>query len=293
MKSGFISIVGRPNVGKSTLLNGILGEKISIISNKPQTTRNSIQGIYNEDDYQMVFIDTPGIHKPNTTLGKYLNKQAFFSLEDVSVVLYLVDITAPLGTGDMFVINRFKELNRPVILVLNKIDKISKDVILAKIEEYMKVFEFTEVIPMSALKQKDVKHLIETVKKYMNDTVKYYEDGQITNMSREFIITEFVREKVFVLTKEEVPHAVACSLEKMEEKRDSVNIYVDIIVDRENLKKIIVGHNGSMIKEIGTQARTDIETFLGKKVYLNLFVKTIKDWRDKENCLADFGLKPE
>jgi GTP-binding protein Era len=293
MKSGFISIVGRPNVGKSTLLNTILGKKIAITSDKPQTTRNTIQGIYNENDYQMIFVDTPGIHKPKTTMGKYLNKQAFFALEDVSVVLFLVDVTKPLGKGDMFVIDKLKEVKKPVILILNKIDQISKEKILPKIEEYMALFAFAEVIPISALNNDDVKHLIEALKKYMVDPIRYYDDNQITNVSREFIITEFVREKIFTLTNEEVPHSVACVIESIEDKKDSMHIYVNIIVDRDNLKKIIIGRGGAMIKEIGILARKDIEAFLGKKIYLDLFVKTIKDWRDKDNYLSEFGLKTE
>jgi GTP-binding protein Era len=293
MKSGFVSIIGRPNVGKSTLLNTIIGSKIAITSNKSQTTRNTIQGIYNEDDYQIIFVDTPGIHKPKTTMGKYLNKQAFFSLEDVSVILFLVDVTESLGKGDMFVIDKIKESNKPVILVLNKIDKIAKAKILPKIEEYMKVYNFDEVVPISAINNDNVKSLIDTIKKYMTDDIKYYDDGEITNVSREFIITEFVREKIFILTNEEVPHSVACIIESIKEKKDSYDIYVNIIVDRDNLKKIIIGHNGSMIKEIGTLARIDIEEYLGKKVYLNLFVKTIKDWRDKEAYLNELGLKSE
>lgn len=293
MKSGFVSIIGRPNVGKSTLLNSILGKKIAITSNKPQTTRNNIQGIYNETDYQMVFVDTPGIHKPTTAMGKYLNKQAFFSLEDVSVVLFLVDVTESLGRGDMFVIEKLKSGNTPVILILNKIDKISKEKILPKIDEYMALYEFDEVIPISALNHENVKHLVEVLKNYMKDPIQYYDENQITNVSREFIITEFVREKIFVLTEEEVPHSVACVIESIKEKKDSIVIYVNIIVDRDNLKKIIIGKGGSMIKEIGTRARIDIAAFLGKTVYLNLFVKTIKDWRDKEAYLAELGFKSE
>ena len=293
MRSGFVSIIGRPNVGKSTLLNSILGKKIAIISNKPQTTRNTIQGIYNEDDYQIIFVDTPGIHKPKTTMGKYLNKQAFFSLEDVNVVLLLVDVTEILGTGDMFVIDKLVGIDKPVILILNKVDKISKEKILPKIEQYMSLYPFEEIIPISALNHDNIDPLMNTIKKYMNDTVKYYDDDQITNVSREFIITEFVREKVFTLTEEEVPHSTACVIESIKEKKDSIAIYVNIIVDRDNLKKIIIGRGGSMIKEIGTRARIDIEAYLGKRVYLNLFVKTIKDWRDKDSCLAEFGLKSE
>lgn len=291
MKSGFIALVGRPNVGKSTLLNGILGTKISIVSNKPQTTRNNIQGVYNEDGYQMIFIDTPGIHKPINNLGKYLNRQALFSLEDADLVLFLVDVTAPLGKGDLFVIEKLKASNKPIILILNKVDKINKDKVLEIITDYSKTYQFEEIIPVSSLKQKDIDYLISVLKKYMKDSIKYYEDNQITNQSDEFMITEFVREKVFELTKEEVPHSTACFLQNIEIKKDVMIIDVDIIVDKENIKKIIVGHNGLMIKEIGMRARHDLEIYLGKKVFLNLFVKTVKDWRDKESCLTEYGIK--
>lgn len=291
MKSGFIALVGRPNVGKSTLLNGILGTKISIVSNKPQTTRNNIQGVYNEDGYQMIFIDTPGIHKPINNLGKYLNRQALFSLEDADLVLFLVDVTAPLGKGDLFVIEKLKASNKPIILILNKVDKINKDKVLEIITDYSKTYQFEEIIPVSSLKQKDIDYLISVLKKYMKDSIKYYEDNQITNQSDEFMITEFVREKVFELTKEEVPHSTACFLQNIEIKKDVMIIDVDIIVDKENIKKIIVGHNGLMIKEIGMRARHDLEIYLGKKVFLNLFVKTVKDWRAKESCLTEYGIK--
>lgn len=291
MKSGFIALVGRPNVGKSTLLNGILGTKISIVSNKPQTTRNNIQGVYNEDGYQMIFIDTPGIHKPINNLGKYLNRQALFSLEDADLVLFLVDVTASLGKGDLFVIEKLKASNKPIILILNKVDKINKDKVLEIITDYSKTYQFEEIIPVSSLKQKDIDYLISVLKKYMKDSIKYYEDNQITNQSDEFMITEFVREKVFELTKEEVPHSTACFLQNIEIKKDVMIIDVDIIVDKENIKKIIVGHNGLMIKEIGMRARHDLEIYLGKKVFLNLFVKTVKDWRDKESCLNEYGIK--
>ncbi|HHT38817.1 MAG TPA: GTPase Era [Mollicutes bacterium] len=293
MRSGFVSIIGRPNVGKSTLLNNILGKKVAITSDKPQTTRNNIQGIYNDDDYQIIFVDTPGIHKPKTKMGKYLNKQAFFSVHDVDVILFLVDVTKSLGTGDKFVINSLKDIEKPVILILNKIDKIAKSKILPKIEQYMTLYDFDEIVPISALNHDNLDHLLKVLKKHMKDSVKYYEDDQITNVSKEFMITEFVREKIFNLTNDEVPHSITCVIENKEEKKDAIVLHVNIIVDRDNLKKIIIGRNGNMIKQIGVEARKDIENFLGKKVYLDLFVKTIKKWRDKENYLAEIGLKTE
>ena len=289
MKSGFVSLVGRPNVGKSTLLNSIIGTKIAITSNKPQTTRNIIQGIYNEEDTQIVFVDTPGIHKPNHKLGTYLNKQAYFSIDDVDVILFLVDATMELGTGDKFVLEKIKQSNKPVILVINKIDRLTKDEIFNKIIEYKELYEFNEIVPVSALKKNNTKELIKVIKKYLTDEIKYYEDNQITNKPLTFTISEIVREKAFHLTNEEVPHSLTCIVENIEKNNNSYHINVAIIVDRDSLKKIIIGKQGSMVKNIGMKARKEIEELLGKKVYLEVYVKVIKKWRDKEKYLQEFG----
>ena len=291
MKSGFIGLVGRPNVGKSTLLNSIIGRKVAITSNKPQTTRNNIQGIYTDGDYQMVFVDTPGIHKPKHKLGKVLNKQAFFSINDVDIILFLVDITEKLGPGDKFVIEMFKEINKPVILILNKIDKLPKEEILIKIDEYKDLYNFDEIVPVSALKRENVNHLIDVLKKYLPDTIRYFDDNTITNVDVTFMISEYIREKVLELTNEEVPHSTTCIVENIEEDNNTIIINASIIVDRDNLKKIIIGKNGSMIKEIGIRARKDIEELLNKKVYLDLFVKVIPKWRDKDKILNEIGFK--
>ena len=291
MKSGFIGLVGRPNVGKSTLLNSIIGRKVAITSNKPQTTRNNIQGIYTDGDYQMVFVDTPGIHKPKHKLGKVLNKQAFFSINDVDIILFLVDITERLGPGDKFVIEMFKEINKPVILILNKIDKLPKEEILIKIDEYKDLYNFDEIVPVSALKRENVSHLIDVLKKYLPDTIKYFDDNIVTNVDVTFMISEYIREKVLELTNEEVPHSTTCIVENIEEDNNAIIINASIIVDRDNLKKIIIGKNGSMIKEIGIRARKDIEELLNKKVYLDLFVKVIPKWRDKDRILNEIGFK--
>ena len=291
MKSGFVSLIGRPNVGKSTLINSIIGKKIAITSNKPQTTRNIIQGIYNSNDTQIVFVDTPGIHKPNHKLGKYLNKQAYYSIDDVDVILMLVDGSEKLGTGDKYVIEKLKEVNKPVILVINKVDKIQKQLVLPIIEEYNKLYDFKEIVPLSALKHDNIDELIKTIQKYLPDNIKYYGDNDITNKSIEFLISEIVREKVFNLTDEEVPHSVSCITEAVEIGKNSFTIHVSIIVDRESLKKIIIGKRGNMIKEIGIKSRPEIEQLMGKKVYLELFVKTIKKWRDSEKYLQEFGFK--
>lgn len=289
MKTGFVALVGRPNVGKSTLMNSIIGTKIAITSNKPQTTRNIIQGIYNDDDSQMVFIDTPGVHKPKYKLGKYLNKQAYFSLEDADVILFLVDITEKLGPGDLYVIEKLKESSKPVILIINKIDRLPKENILPKIDEYSKLLNFAEIIPLSALKRDNIDRLLEILKNYMKDNIKYYDDDMITNKSINFIVSEIIREKILHLTEEEVPHSVSCIIESYEQRENNISINALIVVDRDPLKKIIIGSQGHMIKEIGTKARLDIEKFLNTKVYLELYVKTMKNWRDKEKYLRELG----
>lgn len=291
MKSGFVSLVGRPNVGKSTLLNSIIGKKVAITSNKPQTTRNIIQGIYNEEDTQIVFVDTPGIHKPKYKLGNYLNKQAYYSINDVDIIVFLVDASESLGKGDLYILEKLKEADKKVILVLNKIDKIKKEDILVKISEYKDLYNFDEIVPLSALKKDNVQTLVNVLKKYLPDNIKYFSDEEYTNMQLEFTISEIVREKIFNLTEEEVPHSVTCVVEQINKEKNNYSINVAIIVDRDSLKKIIIGSHGNKIKEIGTCARKDLEELLGKKVYLELFVKTIKNWRDKEKYLQEFGFK--
>lgn len=289
MKSGFIGLIGRPNVGKSTLLNSIIGKKISITSNKPQTTRNIIQGIYNKDDVQMVFVDTPGIHKSKDKLGKVLNRQAFFSTGDVDLLLFLTDVSEELGKGDKFIISLFEEIDKPVILVLNKIDKIKKDKILPKIEEYRKLYDFNEIVPVSAQNSENVDRLIQVLENYLPDEIKYFDDDMVTSSSNNFVISELIREKVLELTEEEVPHSVTCVVEKVERNKKIININALIIVDRDNLKGIIIGKNGNKIKEIGTRARKDIEDYLGERVYLELFVKVIPKWRDREKIIDELG----
>lgn len=292
MKSGFVSFIGRPNVGKSTLLNNILGKRVAITSDKPQTTRNMIQGIYNEEDTQIVFVDTPGIHKPKNKLGRVLNKEAYYTINDVDIVIMVVDISEKIGKGDEFVIDVLKNIEeKPVFLVINKIDKLPREEILKKIDEYQKLFNFTEIIPVSARKKDNIDRLIEVIKKYLPDNIKYYDDNTFTNNSDDFVITEFIREKVLDLTDEEVPHSVTCVIDNISEENDKLYINASIIVDRENLKKIIIGKNGKMIKEIGTRARHDIEEYFNKKVYLELFVKVVEKWRDKEKFLNNIGYK--
>lgn len=289
MKSGFVSFVGRPNVGKSTLLNTIIGKKVAIATNKPQTTRNLIQGIYNDSDSQIVFVDTPGIHKPNNKLGSVLNRQAYYTFDEVDVVVFLVDGSEQLGTGDKFVIERLKEVKQPVILVINKIDKLSKEQIYLKIKEYSELYDFKEIIPLSAMKNSNVKELIKVLKEYLPVGEQMFDEELYTNSSERFMVSEMIREKVFNLTEQEVPHSLTCVVEEMKFNRNSVSIIASIIVDRDSLKKIIIGARGSKIKQIGIEARKDIENLLGKKVFLELYVRTIEKWRDKEKYLMEFG----
>lgn len=291
MKSGFITIVGRPNTGKSTLINAIVNEKIAIVSNVAGTTRNTIQGVYHDADTQIVFVDTPGIHKATDKLGKHLNKQSYESLENIDAILFVVDAASGLGRGDKFIIEALKHTTVPVILVLNKIDKLTNEGIMQAIINYKELYHFADIIPISALKEDNIDRLIDLTKKYLKDNIKYYEDDVTTNADPYFMISELVREKILNLTNDEVPHAITCVLTSYKEKKELVEICVDIIVSRDSLKKIIIGKQGSMLKTIGTEARKDIERMLNKQVYLELFVKTVKNWRNKEKYLQELGFE--
>ena len=294
MKCGFVSLVGRPNVGKSTLLNSVLGMKLAITSNVSGTTRNVIQGIYNDDDSQIIFVDTPGIHKPNDKLGTLMNKKAYTYTEGVDVILFLVDISKGFGKGDKFILDKFKEKDAVVFLLLNKIDLVKdKSVLLERINELKELYDFKEIIPISALKDDNIKLLIDCIKKYLPESEAIYSEEELTNVTTRFIISEFVREKILELTRDEVPHTVTCYVENYEEDEKTVHIQVLIVVDRDNIKKIIIGKQGQMLKEIGTRARNDMEDFLGKKVYLETYVKTLKNWRDQEKYFLELGLKEE
>jgi GTP-binding protein Era len=289
MRSGFVSLIGRPNVGKSTLLNTLINQKIAITSNKPQTTRNIIQGIYNEEGYQIVFVDTPGIHKPLNKLGKVLNKEAQSLTKDVDVVLFVVDAKDGIGAGDKKIIESLKGTDSPVILVLNKIDKMNEPELIKAINDYKDLYDFAEIVPISALQNNNVYVLLNVIKKYLTDNMRYFDEDMITSSSLNFMVSEFVREKIFRMTEEEIPHSITCITSKYEEKKDIVNITVDIIVDRDSIKKIVIGKQGSLLKAVGTEARKDIQELIGKKVYLELYVKTIKNWRDKERYLNELG----
>ena len=289
MRSGFVSIIGRPNVGKSTLLNAIIDTKVAITSNKAQTTRNIIQGIYNEDDTQIVFVDTPGIHKPVNKLGKLLNKQSYSLTKDVDAILLVVDAKDGLGKGDKYIINSLEKNSVPVILVLNKIDRLTNAELMKRINEYKDLFAFADIVPVSALKKDNISRLIKVVKEYLTDNVKYFEDDIYTSSSVKFMVSEIVREKLLDVTTEEIPHSITCYTTRFEDKETIIHINVDIIVDRDSVKKIVIGKKGDRLKEIGSKARIEIEHLVGKQVYLDLFVKTVKNWKDKEKYLSELG----
>ncbi len=289
MRSGFVSIIGRPNVGKSTLLNALINAKVAITSNKAQTTRNIIQGIYNEPDVQIVFVDTPGIHKPVSKLGKVLNKQSYSLTKDVDAILLVVDAKDGLGKGDKFIIDSLEKSKSPVILVLNKIDRMTTADLMQRINEYKDLFAFADIVPVSALKRDNINRLISVVKNYLTDNVKYFSDDIYTSSSVKFMVSEIVREKLLNVTEEEVPHSLTCYTTSYNDKGSIVDISVDIIVDRDSIKKIVIGKKGDRLKEIGTIARLEIEKLIGKKVYLDLYVKTVKNWKEKEKYLSELG----
>ena len=293
MKVGSVSIVGRPNVGKSTLLNSILNMKLAIISNKAGTTRNLINGIYNDDDSQIIFVDTPGINKPLNKLENLMNRKSYSSVDDVDLVLFLIDAKTGIGKKDEQVLNKLKDLDIPVFLVINKIDGMKNDDIFKVIVKAKDIYPFKEVIPISAKNKKNIDELLNTIKTYLEEQDKIYSEDELTNVSLRFIMAEFVREKVLELTRDEIPYTVTCYTENFEEYDDIVNISVLIVIERENLKKILIGKKGSMLKEICTRARYDMENFLGKKVFLETHVKTLKNWRDEEKYFSELGLEDE
>ena len=289
MKSGFISIIGRPNVGKSTLLNAILNFKVAIISDKAGTTRNIIQGIYNEEDTQIIFLDTPGISKPKNKLGKILNKESYALTKDVDAILFVVDAKEGMGKGDKYILETLKKSDCPVLLVLNKIDKLNHEELMYRIVEYKDAFPFAEIVPVSALQKDNIERLIEVIKKYLTGNVRYFDEDMVTSSPMSFMASELVREKLLNVTIEEVPHSLTCVTTKFEEKSSIVHINVDIIVDRESIKKIVIGKNGERLKMVGIETRKELERLLEKKVYLELYVKTIKNWKERQSYLKELG----
>ena len=288
-KSGFVSIVGRPNVGKSTLLNDVLKTKLAITSPTAQTTRNTIQGIYTDDDAQIIFMDTPGIHKPQDGLGSFMNTNALNSIYGVDIVLFLAPADEKIGNGDRFIIERLKEADGPVYLVLNKIDLLSKEKLIEKLNEWKELFDFKEIIPISALNGVNVDELIQTIKNDLSEGVMYYPKDHLTDHPERFIMAEFIREKILYFTRDEVPHDVAIVIEKMEEEEQGVYIMATIVVDRPSQKAIIIGKQGAMIQKIRQNAKKEMKKFLQVSVDLELFVKVEKNWRNKQKYLREFG----
>lgn len=292
MKSGFIALVGRPNAGKSTLINALMQSKIAIISEKAQTTRNQIRGIRTDEDSQLIFIDTPGIHKPKHELGNMMNKEAFNAAKGVDLIYLIVDASASFGKGDEFVLEVVKKYQAKTFLILNKIDLIDKETLLKVISSYADRHQFDEIIPISAAKVENLDDLLETTKKYMEDGIKYYPDDQISDHPEQFIISEIIREKILQLTDEEIPHSVAVVIERMGRKKGKLLISALILVERDSQKGIIIGKAGNMIKKIGIASRIDMEGILGETIFLELFVRVEKDWRNRKSKLQQLGYIP-
>jgi len=292
-KSGFVSLIGRPNVGKSTLMNSLIGQKIAITSNKPQTTRNRIQTVYTDDRGQIVFLDTPGIHKAKNKLVNYMVNAAQRTISEVDVILWLVEPTTYIGAGERHIIEQLKKTNTPVILVINKIDTVKKDEILAFIEAYRHELDFAEVVPVSALKKKNTEVLIDCILKYLPYGMPFYDEDTVTDQPQRQIAAELIREKVLRSIDEEIPHGVAVAIDSMKWNRDVCHIDATIVCERDSHKGIIIGKQGSMLKKIGTLARREIEDMLECQVNLQLWVKVKKDWRDSDFLLKNFGYKPK
>ncbi|KXG43189.1 GTPase Era [Tepidibacillus decaturensis] len=293
IKSGFVAIIGRPNVGKSTLLNEVIGQKVAIMSDKPQTTRNKIRAVFTNEQGQIVFIDTPGVHKPKTKLGQYMMNITLTSLQEVDLILYLIDVTNKFGLGEQFILEQLKEVrSTPVFLILNKIDLVTPEQLLPIIEQYRSLFDFKEVIPISALKGNNVKTLLSEIFEELPEGPYYFPPDQVVESPERFIVAELIREKILHLTREEVPHSIAVVVESMkpgEENPNTVVIQAVIYTERPSQKAIIIGKSGSMLKEIGKKAREDIERLLGTKTFIELWVKVKEDWKNRDYLLKDFG----
>lgn len=289
-KSGFVALVGRPNVGKSTLMNYLIGQKIAIMSSTAQTTRNKIQGVYTDDDSQIIFIDTPGIHKPKHELGEFMVSSAYQTLSEVDLVCFMVSAVDPIGPGDRFILDRLQSNKVPVILVINKIDEVHPDKLPEIITSYTDVMSFKEVIPVSALLGNNMPTFLSVIKDCLPNGPKYYPEDHLTDHPEYFVVSEFIREKILQLTREEVPHSVAVKVDSMKTQVDeSVHVLATIIVERSSQKGIIIGKGGAMIKKIGVLAREDIENLLGSHVFLELWVKVKPKWRDDKFLLKELG----
>ncbi|MGW9856550.1 GTPase [Staphylococcus hominis] len=289
-KSGFVSIIGRPNVGKSTFMNRVIGHKIAIMSDKAQTTRNKIQGVMTREDAQIIFLDTPGIHKPKHKLGDYMMRVAKNTLSEIDAIMFMVNVNEDIGRGDEYIMEMLKNVKTPVFLVLNKIDLVHPDALMPKIEKYKSYMDFTEIVPISALEGLNVEHFIDVLKDYLPEGPKYYPDDQISDHPEQFVVGEIIREKILHLTSEEIPHAIGVNVDRMiKENEERVRIEATIFVERDSQKGIVIGKGGKKLKEVGKRARRDIEMLLGSKVYLELWVKVQKDWRNKVNFIRQMG----
>jgi len=289
-KSGFVSIIGRPNVGKSTFMNRVIGHKIAIMSDKAQTTRNKIQGVMTREDAQIIFLDTPGIHKPKHKLGDYMMRVAKNTLSEIDAIMFMVNVNEDIGRGDEYIMEMLKNVKTPVFLGLNKIDLVHPDALMPKIEKYKTYMDFTEIVPISALEGLNVDHFIDVLKDYLPEGPKYYPDDQISDHPEQFVVGEIIREKILHLTSEEIPHAIGVNVDRMiKESEERVRIEATIFVERDSQKGIVIGKGGKKLKEVGKRARRDIEMLLGSKVYLELWVKVQKDWRNKVNFIRQMG----
>ncbi|ANJ69424.1 MULTISPECIES: GTPase Era [Latilactobacillus] len=289
-RSGFVAIVGRPNVGKSTFMNRMIGEKIAIMSSKAQTTRNKIQGIYTDDNAQIVFVDTPGIHKPHNELDEYMDQAALSTFNEVDAILFMISGIDKKGPGDQYIMDQLKNVKKPVYLVVNKIDAIHPDDLLPMIEQYRHELDFKGVYPISALEGNNVPEMLKELEQTLPEGPQYYPEDQLTDHPEYFVVGELIREKILELTHEEVPHSVAVVVERMKDRvNDKLQIEANIIVERDGQKRIIIGQKGSIIKEIGIRSRREIEALLGEKVNLKLWVKIQKNWRDNNQYLREFG----
>lgn len=292
-KSGFVTVIGRPNVGKSTLLNQVIGEKISIISDKPQTTRNKILMVYSEDDFQVVFLDTPGIQMPKNKLGDYMLKISKSTLEEVDVIAFMVDESQEVGKLDKYILEELKGIKTPIILLINKIDKLQEEEIISLIKRYDEMNMFKEIIPISAINNENINRFIQVLKEMLQEGPQYFPDDMITDQPEKFIIAETIREKALINLEEEVPHGIAVGIEGIKERegKDMIDVFATIYCEKESHKGIVIGKKGAKLKEIGQTAREDIEKLLGSKVNLQLWVKVEKNWRERDNKVKYFGYK--
>ena len=293
-KSGFVAVVGRPNVGKSTLINHIIKQKVTIVSDKAQTTRNKILCIHTDDQCQIVFLDTPGIHKPKHKLGEFMDETAYASLKDIDAVLFLISGNEKKGPGDMFVLDKIRGTKVPVFLLINKVDLMTKEDIAAKILEYSKLYDFDQIIPISAKTGMNVDAVLDELRKILPEGPKYFPDDMITDQPERLLVAEIIREKLLLSLRDEVPHSIAVYTEEMKQRsKDKVYIRATVFVERDSQKRIVIGKNGSILKTVGQQARQEIENLLGSSVFLDIWVKVKRDWRDKAAILSELGYTHE